>query len=433
MRHLAPGRLGPVGVYLEPTPARPGFQHDPHVGLLAYGLADRPPPLHPAGEEVEGPGQGETALTLTLATTGAMLWKGLLFCFLAKSRKTRQGGGPMGIQPLAHGAHAPGVDAIDAAGCIRRSRSPDPPPSEPFRCCDTAGRLTGSRAAFPPGPAGGPALRRPSAWSDSQKRPTPGPRLFGSPWLTVSFYLPLKSRALHIRQQSASMGATCMRECDHRAGKSQRRKARHGLLIQGTGEMTNDPINASTQPGEPGSPFTNRRGPVGLGPALLSSAPPFAGTFAAGALISTVAPAAAEAVAVAQAGMGMGMHGGNPAAMHAMMEAHLDRMLASVGASADQSSRHPRHLRQRHGDPRADARPDGGHPRAVPHPAHRADHRPRGDGEAAAPSIGAARPGKAASWSGADRRRPGADPRPAGQAGDADGAAPPHGDDAGRP
>ncbi len=102
--------------------------------------------------------------------------------------------------------------------------------------------------------------------------------------------------------------------------------------------MTNDPINASTQPGEPGSPFTHRRGPAAWGRRILLGAA-LAGTFAAGALISTVAPAAAEAVAVAQAGMGMGMHGGSPAAMHAMMEAHLDRMLASVGASADQSSR----------------------------------------------------------------------------------------------
>lgn len=65
----------------------------------------------------------------------------------------------------------------------------------------------------------------------------------------------------------------------------------------------------------------------------------FAATFAAGALASAVAPAVAVAQAGMSAGMGMGMHGANPAAMHAMMEAHINKMLASVGATADQSAR----------------------------------------------------------------------------------------------
>src|SRR5579859_5663235 len=65
----------------------------------------------------------------------------------------------------------------------------------------------------------------------------------------------------------------------------------------------------------------------------------FAATFLAGGVVMSSAPAAAFAMAMDQAGMG-GMHGMHGhAGMHAMMEAHLNKMLTAVDATPDQKEK----------------------------------------------------------------------------------------------
>ena len=69
---------------------------------------------------------------------------------------------------------------------------------------------------------------------------------------------------------------------------------------------------------------------AGLRGLLLGAA--FAATFAAGALAGTGLPALALGMAMDHAG---GMHGH----MHGMAEAHVDKMLTEIGASADQKEK----------------------------------------------------------------------------------------------
>jgi Spy/CpxP family protein refolding chaperone len=89
-----------------------------------------------------------------------------------------------------------------------------------------------------------------------------------------------------------------------------------------------DPIKSGAQPKRLGA------GPRGL---LLGAA--FAATFVAGGLVMSTAPAAAFSMVLDQAGMG-GMHGMHGhAGMHAMMEAHLDKMLTAVDATPDQKEK----------------------------------------------------------------------------------------------
>ena len=62
----------------------------------------------------------------------------------------------------------------------------------------------------------------------------------------------------------------------------------------------------------------------------------FAATFVAGGLVFSGAATAAAGVAMAHCGMG---HAGAHGDMHAMMAAHIDKMLTQVGATPDQKSR----------------------------------------------------------------------------------------------
>jgi len=76
----------------------------------------------------------------------------------------------------------------------------------------------------------------------------------------------------------------------------------------------------------------NRRGPgAGLRRLLLGGA--FAATFVAGGLAMSGTPAAALGMVMGHAGMGG--HGD----MHAMMQAHIGKMLTEVNATPDQRSR----------------------------------------------------------------------------------------------
>jgi protein CpxP len=100
--------------------------------------------------------------------------------------------------------------------------------------------------------------------------------------------------------------------------------------------MTIDPIQTDAQP-------AGRRLGAGLRGLLLGAA--FAVTFVAGGLVMSSAPAAAFSMVMDQAGMGEmggmgGMHGMHGhGGMHAMMEAHLDKMLTAVDATPDQKER----------------------------------------------------------------------------------------------
>lgn len=88
-----------------------------------------------------------------------------------------------------------------------------------------------------------------------------------------------------------------------------------------------DPINAA--------PATPARGlGAGLRRLLLGAA--FAVTFVAGGLVMSGTPAAALTMAMEMGGM-HGMHGHGD--MHKMMEAHVDKMLTAVDATADQKTR----------------------------------------------------------------------------------------------
>jgi protein CpxP len=84
--------------------------------------------------------------------------------------------------------------------------------------------------------------------------------------------------------------------------------------------MTTEPDSGPASPGH--------RQPRGVRKLLLGVA--FAGAFVAGGLVFSGATLAAE---------GMAMHGGGHMAMHAMMEGHVDKMLAAVDATPDQKAR----------------------------------------------------------------------------------------------
>jgi Spy/CpxP family protein refolding chaperone len=93
--------------------------------------------------------------------------------------------------------------------------------------------------------------------------------------------------------------------------------------------MMTDPIKG---PPAAKTPAPTRRG---LGPGLrrLLLGGAFAVTFMAGGLVMSGTPAAALSMAINRAGMGS--HGD----MHAMMQAHVEKMLTEVGATPDQRSR----------------------------------------------------------------------------------------------
>lgn len=88
------------------------------------------------------------------------------------------------------------------------------------------------------------------------------------------------------------------------------------------------------------TPSPRHRLGVGLRRLLLGAA--FAVTFVAGGLVMSGPPASALAMAVEEAGMGgmgamHGMHGHGD--MHAMAQAHIDKMLTAVDATPDQKER----------------------------------------------------------------------------------------------
>jgi Spy/CpxP family protein refolding chaperone len=88
---------------------------------------------------------------------------------------------------------------------------------------------------------------------------------------------------------------------------------------------------------DPIQPTAPRRLGAGLRGLLLGAA--FAATFVAGGLVMSSAPAAAFTMAMDEAGMG-GMHGMHGhARMHAMMQAHLDKMLTAIDATPDQKEK----------------------------------------------------------------------------------------------